>query len=90
MGFIYRFFILLLVYLTTIIELRSGSFPFGRTRASSILLSLNHNLFTFKYVHALSAGLAVEAAAVKRIPTVIGYCFTFIVNDSRGAVVVEV
>ena len=90
MGFIYCFFILLLVYLTTIIELRSSSFPFGRTRASSILLSLNHDLFTFKYVYTLSGRLAVQSAAVERIPTVIGYCFTFIVNDSRGAVVVEV
>ena len=50
----------------------------------------DNHFITIIYVQAFSGRLAVEAAAVERIPTVIGYCFTFIVNDSRGAVVVEV
>ena len=50
----------------------------------------DNHFITIIYVQAFSGRLAVQSAAVERIPMVIGYCFTFIVNDSRGAVVVEV
>ena len=35
------------------LELRSSSFTFGRTRTSSVLHSLNHDLFTVDDVDAL-------------------------------------
>ena len=55
-GFIYSFLVIVMSSLTLLddyLELRSSSFPLGRTRASSVLLSLNHDLFTVHNVETL-------------------------------------
>ena len=55
-GFIYSFFIIAVSSSSLFdydFELRSSSFPFGKTRASSVLLSLNHDLFTIHDIEAL-------------------------------------
>ena len=63
------------------LELRSSSFTFGKatgrrasgngTRASSVLLSLNHDLVSVVDIDTLRAGLAHDAATVKRVPRIV-------------------
>jgi len=52
-------------------ELRSSSLPFGRPRASSGLLSLNHDLATAIHVNALGHRLTVELTTVEGVLIII-------------------
>jgi len=77
------------------LELCSSSFTFGRTRASSILLSLNHDNFTILCIQSFLRRLATELPTVEGVPRVAGtihYPLSTINNiNSRGiAVVAEV
>ena len=53
------------------LELCSSSFTFGRTRASSILLSLNHDLFTIFYIYAVLRGLLREFPTIESEPSTV-------------------
>jgi len=50
-------------------EILSSSFTFGRTRASSVLLSLHHDLASVVDIDAALRRLAAELATVQRVPS---------------------
>ena len=64
------------------IELRSSSFMFGRTQASLVLLSLNHDLVTITDVKALAR--LGNALALQGVPFIMVHSFSFRFMDACG------
>ena len=54
------------------LELRSSSFTFGRTRVSSVLRSLHHDLFTVLDIETWLGGSTQHRLAIERIPHSVG------------------
>ena len=61
------------------LELCSSSLPFGRIRASSVLLSLNRDLKSIMDIDALCCRFAVELATVEGVDYFYCYSDTFFV-----------